>query len=208
MGGHCLKALLESTAYEKVIVIARKNPGLTNAKLTVILSNFENLKSIAGQIKADDVFCAMGTTIAKAGSRSEFKRVDLEVPMRVAELAKQHGAKTFVLVSSLGADAGSGVFYSKTKGELENALMQLHFNALIILRPSILLGDRNEQRTGETIAKIAADKLAFLFSGPLKKYKGTPADMLGALMVKLAQQNITGTKVVENNEIFELADKL
>lgn len=202
VGEQCLNELLASAAYEKVVALTRKKLALQNPKLQNIVTDFENLEQIKDQLKADDVFCTMGTTIGKAGSKEAFRKVDFEIPLQVAQLSLWNGAKKFVLVSSLGADAASLVFYSKTKGELENELMKLNFESLVILRPSILLGDRKERRVGEEIGRFAAEKLSFLFAGPLKKYRGTPADVLGKLMVSLAQQKIKGVRILENEEIL------
>jgi uncharacterized protein YbjT (DUF2867 family) len=207
VGEECLNELLKSPAYEKVIVLARKKPEIKSTKLEIILTNFENLEGVYLRLKADDVFCALGTTIAKAGSKAVFRKIDFEIPLKLAELALQNGAKKFILVSSIGANANSLAFYTKVKGELEETLKNLGFESLIILRPSILLGDRKETRTGEAIGRIVAEKLPFLFSGPLKKYKGTPVDLLGKLMVKLAQEKTTGSRIIENEEIFALAEK-
>ena len=203
VGEQCLNELLGSKEYEKVIALTRKKHEIRNAKYENIVTDFENLEAIAQQLKADDVFCSMGTTIAKAGSKAAFTKVDYTIPIKVAELTKQNGAKNFILVSSIGADASSLIFYSKTKGELENALMKLNFESLIILRPSILLGNRKEKRFGEEVGRIAAEKLSFLFVGALKKYKGTPVDLLGKLMVKLAQEKSTGVRIIENEEIMK-----
>ena len=202
VGEQCLNELLASSAYEKVIALTRKKLALQNSKLQNIVTDFENLELIKDQLKADDIFCAMGTTIGKAGSKEAFRKVDFEIPLQVAQLGLWNGAKKFILVSSLGADAASLVFYSKTKGELENALSDLKFESLVILRPSILLGDRKERRVGEEIGRFAAENLSFLFAGPLKKYRGTPADLLGKLMVNMAQQKIKGVRILENEEIL------
>ena len=202
VGEQCLNELLASAAYEKVIALTRKKLALQNPKLQNIVTDFENLELIKDQLKADDIFCAMGTTIGKAGSKDAFRKVDFEIPLHVAQLSLWNGAKKFILVSSLGADAASLVFYSKTKGELEHALMDLKFESLVILRPSILLGDRKERRVGEEIGRFAAEKLSFLFAGPLKKYRGTPVDLLGKLMVSMAQQKIKEVRILENEEIL------
>ncbi len=210
VGEQCLNELLNSVAYGKVIALSRTKINSKKAKLHNIVTDFENLESLREQLKADDVFCAMGTTIAKAGSQAAFRKVDYEIPLKVAELARQNGAKKFILVSSLGADAGSRVFYSKVKGELEEAVKKLRYDWLIIFRPSILLGDRKEKRTGEAIGRFAAEKLSFLFAGPLKKYKGTPVYLLGRLMVKIAQEVLPSTlekipvvRIIENEEILK-----
>ncbi len=204
VGEQCLHRLVSSPIYDKVMVLARREPEFQHPKLESLIVNFDKLEDYKDRLKCNDVYCAMGTTIGKAGSQKAFRQVDYEYPLKVAELALQNGAKRFLLVSSLGADAHSSVFYSRTKGELEEALRKLGFETLIILRPSILLGNRKEKRRGEELGRFVAEHFSFLFAGPLKKYRGTPVDMLARVMVQLAIGNIRGEKVVENDEIFEL----
>lgn len=208
VGEQCLKELLSTATYEKVIALTRKKLQHNNPKLENIITDFENLESIKQQLKADDVFCAMGTTIGKAGSKAAFRKVDFEIPLRVAEIALKNGAKKFVLVSSIGADASSLAFYTKVKGELENALMNMKFESVLIFRPSILLGDRKESRPGEEVGRFISEKLSFLFAGPLKKYRGTPVNLLARMMVKTAQLKAKGVRIIENAEIFELAGQV
>lgn len=210
VGEQCLEGLLNSVAYDKVIALSRKKIQSPKAKLQNIVTDFENLESIADQLKADDIFCAIGTTIAKAGSKEAFRKVDLELPLKVAEITRKNGAQKFILVSSLGADASSSVFYNKVKGELEQALKKLRFDWLVIFRPSILLGDRKERRVGEQIGRFVVDKFSFLFSGPFRQYRGTPVYLLGRLMVKIAQETepssletIPLVRIIENEEILE-----
>lgn len=209
VGEQCLNELLNSVAYEKVIALSRKPIKNTKRKLQNIITDFNDLTTIKEQLKADDVFCAMGTTIATAGSQEAFKRVDLDIPLQIAEIARANGAKKFILVSSIGADAKSSVFYSRMKGELEEALKKLRYDWLFIFRPSILLGDRKEKRTGEQIGRFVAEKFSFLFAGPLRKYKGTPVYLLGKQMVKAAQhqqpssiEKLPVVRIIENEEIL------
>jgi uncharacterized protein YbjT (DUF2867 family) len=206
VGEEVLKQLLQSAEYSKVIALTRKPLTIKNAKLENPVVDFDKPEQYK-TTKADDVFCAMGTTIGKAGSQAAFRRVDFEIPLQVAEFALKNGATKFILVSSLGANAKSGVFYSRTKGELEQALEKLKYKALIILRPSILLGDRKEHRAGEAIGRYVSEKLSFLFAGPLAKYKGTPVDLLARVMVKLANDDKQGLRIIENDEIFVIAEK-
>ena len=206
VGEETLRQLLQSTDYSKVIALTRKPLGFTNAKLENPVVDFDRREQYDG-IKPDDVYCAMGTTIGKAGSQEAFRKADFEIPLRVAELALKNGASKFMLVSSMGADAKSKIFYSRTKGELEQALMKLKFKTLLIFRPSILLGDRKEKRTGEAIGRLVAEKLSFLFAGPLAKYKGTPVDLLAKAMIIEANGNKTGVNMIENDEIFVIAKK-
>jgi len=206
VGEETLRQLLLSAQYSRVIALTRKPIGIQHAKLENPVVDFDKPEQF-DQIKADDVYCAMGTTIGKAGSQAVFRKVDLEIPLLVAGIALKNGADRFLLVSSLGADAGSAVFYSRTKGELEQALMKLNFKSLAIFRPSILLGDRKEQRTGEAIGRFVSEKLSFLFAGPLAKYKGTPAGVLAKAMINEAGSNATGVHIIENEEIFVIAEK-
>lgn len=206
VGEATVKQLLQSQHYSKVIALTRKPLAINNSKFENPVVNFDKPEQY-NKIKADDVYCAMGTTITKAGSQAAFKKVDYEIPMQVANWALQNGATQFILVSSLGADAQSAVFYSRTKGELEVALKALSYKSLLIFRPSILLGDRKEKRTGEAIGRFVAEKLSFLFAGPLGKYKGTPATLLATAMIKLANEGNTGARIIENDEIFRIAEK-
>ncbi len=206
VGEATVKQLLQSQHYSKVIALTRKPLAINNSKFENPVVNFDKPEQY-NKIKADDVYCAMGTTITKAGSQAAFKKVDYDIPMQVANWALQNGATQFILVSSLGADAKSAVFYSRTKGELEESLKALNYKSLLVFRPSILLGDRKEKRTGEAIGRFVAEKLSFLFAGPLGKYKGTPAALLAEAMIKLANDGKTGLRIIENDEIFRIAEK-
>lgn len=203
VGEQCLNELLLSNAYEKVTALTRKKLPLTHPRLENIVTYFENLDELKPKLKADDVYCAMGTTIGKAGSEAAFRKVDFDIPLQVAQLTAKNGAKQFLLVSSLGADANSSIFYSRVKGELEEALKTAGFETVLIFRPSILLGDRKERRYGEEIGRFVAEKLPFVFFGPLKKYRGTPVDVLAKQMVHDAQQKIKGVRIFENEEILK-----
>jgi uncharacterized protein YbjT (DUF2867 family) len=202
VGEQCLQQLLEHKAYDKVIAVTRKKLSVQHSKLQNVVMDFDKPESVKDSLKCDDVYCAIGTTIKTAGSQEAFYKVDYEYPLRLAELCLQNGAKRFILVSSLGADATSGIFYSRTKGELEEALKKLNFEALLIFRPSILLGNRKEQRAGEAVGRFVAEKFSFLFAGPLKQYRGTPADLLARVMIKTGTSGFKGTRVLENNDIF------
>jgi uncharacterized protein YbjT (DUF2867 family) len=207
VGEQCLKLLLASSAYSKVIALTRSTLTLTGAKLQNLVIDFGQLEKYRSQIMADDIFCAIGTTIGKAGSQPAFKHVDFEIPLQVATIAKGNGAKKFMLVSSMGANAKSPVFYSRTKGELEQSLMKLNYQSLLIFRPSILLGDRKEKRTGEEIGRFVAEKLSFVFNGPLKKYRGINVSIVAEAMLKGAAADLKGCHIIENDKIFELAEK-
>lgn len=207
VGEHCLQELLASPHYDKVIALVRKDPGITNPKLKTIVADFDKLDTLATEIKADDVFNTMGTTIAKAGSQEAFKKVDVDIPLAVAKIAKANGAKRFLSVSSLSANPKSPVFYSRMKGVLEEELKKVGFESLVIFRPSLLMGNRKEKRVGEGIAQSVYSAFSFVFVGAIKKYKGTPADSLAEVMVALANDGKTGVRIIENDEILEIAEK-
>jgi uncharacterized protein YbjT (DUF2867 family) len=198
VGEETLKQLLKSAQYDKVIALTRRAIDLKHAKLDNRVVNFDKLEEYS-EVKADDVYCAIGTTIGKAGSQAAFKKVDFEIPLQIAKQVLNNGAAKFILVSSMGANAKSLVFYSRTKGELEEALTKLKYKAVIIFRPSILLGNRKEHRAGEAIGRFAAEKFSFLFAGPLAKYRGTPADILAKAMIAEASKNVAGVHIIEND---------
>src|SRR5262249_24000463 len=152
VGGFCLRTLVDDSDYTRVLTFGRRElPPLTRAKVTQRVADLGSLNAEDFR-GVQDVFCALGTTIRKAGSQAAFRGVDLELPLRAAQEAWKAGAEQFVVVSSVGADAGSKNFYLRTKGELERELSRLSFRAIHILRPSLLIGKRQEFRLGESIA--------------------------------------------------------
>ncbi|HEY2915041.1 MAG TPA: oxidoreductase, partial [Candidatus Angelobacter sp.] len=154
---------------------------------------------------AQDVFCALGTTIRKAGSQEAFRHVDMELPLRAAEQALSAGAEQFVVVSSVGADAASKNFYLRTKGEMERELAKLPFKAVYILRPSLLVGKRAEFRLGEAIGMRIAPALDLLTVGPLRKYHSMRAEIAGKAMVAAAKSAKSGVFIYEFDPIMTLA---
>ncbi|MFN8287371.1 MAG: oxidoreductase [Chitinophagales bacterium] len=203
VGEQCLSVLLESSYYSAVTILVRKGIALKHPKLNQLVVDFDRIKDYEAEIKADDVFCCIGTTIGKAGSQAAFKKVDYYYPLQIAEIALWNGATKFILVSSLGADSHSAVFYSRVKGKLEEALKKLKFESLLIFRPSILLGNRKEKRAGEAVGRFVAEKFSFLFAGPLRKYRGTPVDLLARRMLAESQKGTKGARIYENEEILK-----
>ncbi len=207
VGSACVAQLLASEKYSKVLVVARRQSDTKHAKLQTIIANFEQLDQVAEQLKAHDVYYCLGTTIKKAGSQDMFRKIDYDYTLSIAKIALENRAEQFLLVSSLGADAKSSIFYSKVKGELENALKKMPFAALHIFQPSILLGDRNEQRPGEAIGQRVAVWLAPLMVGALKKYRGIKGTDVAKSMLNTALQNKKGIYTYLSDEIQVIADK-
>jgi len=206
VGGFCFEELKRSSAYNKITVITRRPLNLAPhpAVIEKIQPDLSQLSPVDFQ-GADDVFCALGTTIKQAGSQAAFRAVDYELPMIAAGAAKSAGAEQFMLVSSVGADAKSGNFYLRTKGELERDLAGVGLQAVHAFRPGLLLGTRNEFRTGEAIAQKLAPVLNVLFIGRLRQYRSIPAETVGRAMVGAAFQQQAGTHIYTYDEIGSLA---
>lgn len=205
VGGFCLRALVDDADYTRVLTFGRRElPPLTRAKVTQRVADLGSLNAEDFR-GAQDVFSALGTTIRKAGSQGAFRKIDFELPLRAAEEALKAGAEQFVVVSSVGADPNSKNFYLRTKGELEQELAKLPFPSVHILRPSLLIGKRQEFRLGESIATMIAPALDLVALGPLRKYHSMRAEMVGRAMVGAARQGKSGTSVYEYDEITRLA---
>lgn len=204
VGGHCLELLLHDGAWSRVTVLARRSLGRVHPRLAETVVDFDRLGEHAGAFAASDVFCCLGTTIKQAGSQEAFRRVDHDYVVRSAQLAHERGARRFLLVSALGADAGSRVFYNRVKGEAERDVLALAFEGVALLRPSLLMGRRSEHRAGEAFAQKAAPFVSPLLVGPLRKYRPIPAATVARVMVRLAKDGLTGVRVVENDEIAAL----
>jgi len=206
IGKNLLQLLLQNNNYNAVYAPVRKLSGQTNPKLKEIQTDFENISAKNEMFQVDDVFCCIGTTIAKAGNKEIFRKVDLEIPVIFAKYARDNGAAKYLVVSSIGADQNSLAFYTQTKGKLEDELKKIGFSALYIFRPSLLLGERKEFRVGEEAAKFAITLLPFVFSGFLKKYKPIQGKAVARVMLKKAGEESNGIFILESQEIQEEFD--
>lgn len=203
VGRACLARLLEEPRYARVIAPVRRSALAAHPKLEERVVDFGSPPTFE---PIDDVYCAIGTTMKKAGSRAAFREVDLAIPLRLAERALAAGARRFALVSSVGADARASSFYLATKGELEDALAALGFESLLLFRPSLLVGEREENRTGERIGIAVARVIAGGMVGPLRRYRPIEADTVASAMIAaLADDAPEGKVVYEHDRIVELA---
>lgn len=187
VGRHLTGGLLHDPACRQVTVIARSGRPASLArasKLNWIQADYEELDGVltAHAIEADIVYCALGTTIAKAGTRPAFRRVDYDYPLALAKWAERAGARGYILVSSMGASKASRFFYSRVKGELEEAVAQTAIPAITVFRPSLLLGDRAEYRRGEHVGAVLAQSLRFAMAGPLRRYRAVEASAVADAM--------------------------
>lgn len=201
VGSCLLSLLLEDDFYTKVKVLARRKPETDHPKMEVIIHDFQDLQSIATCLKSDDVYCCLGTTRKKAGSKETFYKVDFHYPLEIAKITHQQGAVHFFLISSIGADVKSKIFYSRVKGEIEVAVSTIPFQSINIFRPSLLVGNRKEKRIGESMAKWLSYLLIFLFVGPFKKYRPIHAQTVAQGMLKIAKQELDGFYIFESEQI-------
>lgn len=195
VGRELLTELLQDEQYEAVYAIVRRPLAFQHPKLKEVVSDFEQLGDVIPEAYAvEDVFCCLGTTIKKAGTREVMYRIDVTYPLTVAKLAKELGARHFLVISSAGADAKSKVWYTKMKGELEQQLKSIGYKALSILHPSLLLGEREEHRPME---KLSENLVRGLFQGLIKKQIpaqiGIEAKVVAKAMLVIAADNPEGT---------------
>ncbi|MCC6135608.1 MAG: NAD(P)H-binding protein [Candidatus Contendobacter sp.] len=195
VGGHCLSALLADDAFSQVTVFSRRPLTQTHPKLTVQILDFERLRDYTGLVQTDAVLCCLGTTHRAAGSPEAFAKVDHIYVAELARLAAARGASRFILVSAVGADPASPVFYHRVKGRAEAAVSELHFKAVHLLRPSLLLGEHPEPRPAEDWSKKLAPFWSLFAWGPLSRYRLVPAEVVAARMVELAKGTEEGVHI-------------
>ena len=198
IGKQVLELLIADGSYDKIIAITRKPLSSSAGKLQNLVIDFGNLSSHADQLKGDDVYCCLGTTIKQAGSKEVFRKVDLQYPVSLAKLTNTLGAKQFLLITALGSDKNSSIFYNKVKGEVEEAIGNIPFESYHIFQPSMLIGLRTDERAGEEIGQRVMKVLDFAI--PLK-YKAIESGKVARAMVKIALQNQKGKHVHASGEL-------
>lgn len=201
VGRELVQALAGSESYGAIVVLSRRASGLRHEKLTEHLIDFDRMGDFAGLIHGDHAFCCLGTTMKKAGSKANFRKVDYDYVLEFARHASRNGVGGFSLVSSIGASPSSAVFYSRVKGEAEEAVAKLPFVKVQIFRPSLLLGDRREKRFGEDMAKAIYRGIDFLLPA---RYKGIEARVVAAAMHKASLGPETGVIIYPSEKIRAL----
>ena len=205
VGRHLLTELLAAQEYDLVRSIGRRRLPLEHPKLRQEVVDFAALESAGLDLRCDDAFCCLGTTIRQAGSRENFRAVDHAAVLALAWAARRSGARRFFAVSALGADAGSRVFYSRVKGETEEALHILGFQTLAFFRPSLLLGERPQPRLGERLFGALLWLADPLLVGPLRKYRAIRADVVARAMLRCSfGEGARGVLVYPSDEIQDL----
>lgn len=199
IGNQLLDLLLETDYYVEVRVLVRKPLGRKHPRLVEVVYDFKKPEKEA--VIGDDIFCCLGTTMKKAGSKEAFYAVDYEYPLQTARIALTNGATQYLIVTAMGANPESTFFYNRVKGEVEEDLRSLGYRGLHILRPSLLLGNRTEKRLGERIGEAFMRFFEPVLVGPLKKYKSIESGKVARAMALLAQKNEKGIFIHESTEL-------
>jgi uncharacterized protein YbjT (DUF2867 family) len=195
VGRECVHQFAESPEFSRVVTLTRRPlRDAHHAKIERHVVDFERLDDAKERFRVSHIVCALGTTIRKAGSQASFRRVDHDYPLMAARLGVQEGARHFLLVSALGANPRSRLFYNRVKGEVEQAIRALPYRSVTIARPSILLGDREESRIGETIGK------ALSMFAP-RRIKAVPARDVAAALLRAALEDAPGVRVIESKDL-------
>jgi len=205
IGGHLLNELIQNDNYSKIKLFVRSDHGSNDSKTEIIKTDFNNLENHKEDIKGDDCFFCIGTTKQNSPDKNEYKRVELDVPKKIAQIAKSNLVNSFVFVSSGYADPKSSGDYLKFKGLVEEELKRLSFSKLGIMRPSFLMGDRKEKRVGEKVGIFIFKLLSPLFLGPLEKMKPIHSKKVAKAMVKIINGDFK-QNVFESNEIVEVSN--
>ncbi len=207
IGNLVTQQLLKDEAFAKVRVLVRKPILLQHPKLETVVVDFADLNDYQNKLGSGDcIFSCIGTTQKNVkGDNQLYRSIDHDIPLNAATLGKAAGFQSFLIVSSVGANAASSNFYLRLKGELEDAVSAIGFNSLHIFRPSMLLGNRKEFRFGESIFQGVFKALSVLLMGTLKKYKAIEGDILATAMVNAAKQEVQGKHLYEYEAIELLA---
>ena len=203
IGGHLLNQLIKDNNYNKLKIFVRSEPEINDPKVEVIKTNFNNLENHKEDIKGDDCFFCIGTTKQNSPDKNEYRRVELEVPKQIAQIAKSNLVKSFIFVSALYANPKSSGDYVRYKGLVEEELKELNFPKLVLMRPSFLMGDRKEKRVGEKIGIFVFKLLSPLLLGPLKKMRPIHSETVAKAMIRAANENLE-KNIFESNEIEAL----
>lgn len=186
-GNLLLQKLLKDTYFKKVILFTRTPIGFTHIKIEEHIINLIDLKNYRDLFKADVVFCCVGTTQRKTPNKEFYKAIDYGIPMAAAELSKLNGIKKFIVVSALGANIKSPVFYNRTKGEMEEGVLSFSIESTYILQPSLITGNRKEKRILEWMFIQIMKLMNYMLVGSLKKYRSISSEVLAECMFWLAK---------------------
>jgi uncharacterized protein YbjT (DUF2867 family) len=201
IGSHVIQQLINDTAFEKIIVLNRRAIHYPNAKIQEIIVDFDQLENSLKDIKATHAYCCLGTTIKTAGSKEAFRKVDFDYVLNFANSVHGIGCENFNVITALGTNTSSMIFYNQVKFEITEKLKTLGFKQLNIIQPSMLLGDRNESRTGEAIAQKFFNLTKSIWRGPLKNYAGIQGSQVAKAMIAISKKSSEGVHYYESGKL-------
>jgi len=205
IGGFLLDLLLSESSISKIYFVGRSKPKSNSTKIVFIPLSELSTKNEMNDVQLDAAFCCLGTTIKNAGSKEKFEAVDLGLVVEFAKASKS--AQKFLVVSSLGANSKSSVFYNAVKGRMEERVQSMGFKSSLIFRPSILTGPRKEFRLGEKIGIVVMSIFSPLMLGPMKKFRPIAAENVAKAMLNGWKSDVKGPVIIEGDEILRLAKK-
>ncbi len=206
VGQALVKQLLAHPNYGEVVCVNRREQTVDHEKYKEIISDLSNPGDLLKHLNGDDVFCCLGTTIKKAGSKKQFEKVDFGLPVAIGKLCEKRKISHYLVVSSIGANAESRNFYLRTKGRMEESVLKLNISQKTIVRPSMLLGPRKEHRFGEEAGKVFMKVFDPLLFGKWKKYRAIHVDAVSKSMLIIANSSPTGQMIFESDELKEIVD--
>ena len=204
VGSNLVKIILQNEKYDHIKLFVRSETENKSKKLEIIKTDFNNLEKNKDSIVGDDCFFCIGTTRKNTPDKNEYIRTEYNIPVEIGKIAKSNSVNNFIYVSSLGANPNASGLYLKNKGQAEQELINLNFPRLAIIRPSILLGNRKENRIGEKIGIFVMKLLSPLFLGKLKKYKPIKVENVAKAMANIAQNDYQKT-IFESDQLVEIA---
>ena len=203
VGNHLVRLLNKNSTYKKIKLFVRSTSEIKTSKIEIINTDFNNLSNHKEDINGDDCFFCIGTTKKNTPDKDEYRRIEYDIPVEIAKIAKSNSINSFFYVSSGFADSKSSSAYLKNKGQVEEELIKLNFSILGIMRPSFLVGNRKEKRPGEEVGIFFFKIFSPLLLGPLKKMRPIKSEKVAKVMIKVANENLKKT-IFESNEIAEL----
>ena len=206
IGRQLISQLIKNDNYNKIKLFVRSEIVINEPKIEIIRTDFSDLENHKEDVKGDDCFFCIGTTKQNSPDKNEYQKVELDIPKKIAQIARTNSVNSFIFISSIYANPKSSGDYVKFKGLVEEELKKLNFTNLGILRPSFLMGDRKENRAGEKIGILTFRLLSPLLLGPLKKMKPINSEKVAKAMIKIANENL-GKTIFESDEIVEITSR-
>jgi len=204
-GGMLLQQLLEDDRYEKIKLFSRNSVEINNPKIEEHLIDLFKLEEHKDKFTGDEVFCCVGTTKKKTPDHNTYTKIDRGIPVTAARLCKANSIDTFLVVSALGANPKSRVFYNRIKGKMEKEVLEQEIKNTYILQPSLITGERKESRSFEKVGKVMLNFINPFFLGTLRKYKSISAESIVRAMVAIANKPELDVERIPSDEIKNIA---